>query len=45
MTYAIRTRADRWVVIREADGKVMTEGDLKTCLRWVKTWGNVDLGR
>jgi hypothetical protein len=47
--YAIRTWANRfngrWVVIRERDGKVMTEGSVTTCLGWVATWGDVDLGQ
>lgn len=30
----------RWVVIRNHDGKVMTEdSSVKVCLRWVKYWG------
>jgi len=31
--------SNRWVVVRLRDGRVMTEGDVKTCLRWIKTWG------
>lgn len=47
--YAIRSFADRydglWVVLRERDGKRMCMGNVLACLGWVKTWGDVDLGR
>lgn len=43
--YEIRTWAgkysDRWVVIRNRDQKVMTEGNVIHCIRWVNVWGNV----
>lgn len=33
--------ADRWVVVRVRDRKVMTEGAVTTCLAWVAVWGPV----
>lgn len=34
----------KWVVIRERDGKVMTEDHrVFVCCRWVKTWGESKL--
>jgi hypothetical protein len=31
---------NNWVVIRERDGKVMTESaSVRECCRWVRTWG------
>lgn len=34
-----------WSVKRDSDGRVMTTGSIWTCLGWVRTWGDVDLGR
>jgi hypothetical protein len=50
MSYTITTTlgrdGDYWQVVRDSDGvKVMSSPDVKLCLRWVKTWGEVDLGR
>ena len=28
--------ADRWIVKREDDGRIMTEGSVFYCLNWVK---------
>jgi hypothetical protein len=34
-----------WSVTRDEDGRLMNTGSLFECLRWVKAWGDVDLGR
>lgn len=36
--------ADRWIVERRRDGRVMTEGSIVTCCSWVASWGRVRLG-
>lgn len=28
-----------WFVVRYRDGRIMTEGSVITCLRWVNVWG------
>jgi hypothetical protein len=48
--YSVTTQVGRygnkWVVTRLADGKIMTENhDPRVCLRWVRAWGDKDLGR
>lgn len=30
---------ENWVVTRVRDGKIMTQGSVTTCLRWVNVWG------
>lgn len=48
LSYTIKTDPDDldlWQVIRDSDRKVMLRDRLGVCLRWVKTWGAVDLGR
>lgn len=44
--YSIRCWAgyysDRWVVVRDADQRIMTEGSVFTCCRWVGTWAIMD---
>jgi hypothetical protein len=48
MSYTVKTDEhdlELWKVIRDSDGKVMKRDTLKVCLRWVKAWGEVDLGR
>ena len=29
----------QWIVRRLSDGKVMKQGSVITCLRWVEVWG------
>lgn len=29
----------KWIVTRVRDGKVMTEGSVHTCCRWISVWG------
>lgn len=44
--YDIEWRAGTWNVIRRRDGVTVKQHHrLQTCLRWVQTWGDVDLGR
>jgi hypothetical protein len=31
----------KWLVVRNADRRIMTEGDVITCLRWVDVWAAV----
>lgn len=30
-----------WVVLRTLDWRIMTQGSIITCTRWVNTWGPV----
>lgn len=43
--FAIACQTDvhggKWLVIRKADRRIMTEGDVITCLRWVNVWAPV----
>lgn len=34
-----RMFADRWVVVRARDRRVMTDGSVTQCARWVNVWG------
>ncbi len=38
--------ANKWLVVRAHDQRIMTESaSVYECLRWVRTWGDTNIGR
>lgn len=33
---------DRWVVVRLSDRRIVTEGSVHQCARWISTWAAID---